>query len=190
MQILLNDDSFTVRYWDWTVPENRDALFKRDRLGESGDDGRVTGDLMSEWFIVCAFTTGQALNISVCNPTITPADRNVYRCGEADNCFHSGWPDQANVERSLRDFDNYRTSTDPQIANKHDKMSFSNHMEGFANDDNPDCDNIQNKKDQRLLCGKEPFIRRRLHNLVRHVLKDIYLFYYEQCRFTYCWVEQ
>ena len=173
MQILLKDDSFTVRYWDWTVPGNRDALFVSSRLGSSDTDGRVTGNLMSMWYIVCVSSDGKPMNSSVCDPTIKPGEeRNVDRCGTAGNCtFQAGWPDEANVRRSLSEFDNYRTTDNPYY-NKYDTMSFSNYMEGFAVDDNDDCTEnsntyIQDEDERNLLCGKrDPKIRRRLHNMV------------------------
>ena len=173
MQILLGDDSFTVRYWDWTVINNQDALFVSNRLGISNiTDGRVTGDLMSTWHIVCASSDGKPINSSVCDPTTTPGQRNVYRCGPVANCsYQDGWPDKANVRRSLSEFHNFRTTANPYY-NKYDNMSFSNYMEGFAVDDNDECEDssdsyILDEYERKLLCGeKEPKIRRRLHNMV------------------------
>ena len=172
MQILLDNDEFTFRYWDWTILENRKALFVFNKLGVSATDGvpatdgRVTGNLMNNWYIVCALTNGESNTNGVCDPTITPGNRNVFRCGKVHgNCGHPGWPDEANVRRGLNDFANYRTNTNPEIANKYNTKSFSNYMEGFAVDDNSECGMFD--EDKNLLCGKEPFIRRRLHNLVR-----------------------
>ena len=166
MQILLGDNQFTVRYWDWTIPSNRLTLFFFNKLGVSNpSNGEVTGALMNNWRIVCADTNGDANKTSVCDPTITPGNRRVFRCGTVGNCGHSGWPDEANVRRGLNDFTNYRANTNPGIANKYDMMSFSNYIEGFAVDD--DCESLGDER--RLLCGENPEIRRRLHNLVSHV---------------------
>ena len=173
MQKLLKDDSFTVRYWDWTVQANRDALFVPNKLGSS-DDGQVTGDLMSTWYIVCVSPDGEPIK-SVCDPTTTPEEMNVYRCGAAGNCDNQDdWPDEENVRKSLSEFANYRTTDNPYY-NKYDMMSFSNYMEGFAIDDTEDeCKNmdsmnfIQEVNRRELLCGTDPKIRRRLHNLVKH----------------------
>ena len=52
-------------------------------------------------------------------------------------------------------------------------MSFSNYFEGFAVDD--ECD--VSDRDKPLLCGSDPVIRRRLHNLVRINLKAIHYYY-------------
>ena len=173
MQILLKDDNFTVRYWDWTAGD-RDALFVIDKLGSSATDGQVTGDLMSTWYIVCATTNGEPIKQLVCDPTITPGQRNVYRCGTAGNCsYQDGWPDKPNVRRSLSEFGNYRTTDNPYY-NKYDTKSFSNYMEGFAFDDNDECTEtsnsyIQDEDERNILCGTEdPKIRRRLHNLVNY----------------------
>ena len=163
MQILLNDDSFTVRYWDWTVPENRNVLFVSNKLGESAANGTVTGDLMSSWYLVCVDSTGTAVRERVCDPTTTPGNHRVVRCGVNAQCGSTHWPDEANVKRALNDFKNYRTTANPNIANKYDTMSFSNYFEGFAVDD--ECDVPES--DKPLLCGSDPVIRRRLHNLVR-----------------------
>ena len=172
MQVLLPDDSFTVRYWDWTVPENRHALFVDDRLGSNNPIGEVTGDLMSNWHIVCAQPdNGKANKSGVCDPTTTPGNRHVFRCGKAGKCDYPDWPDSENVIRGINDikFDNYRTitNTNPKFANKYDMMSFSNYMEGFAVDD--ECENTLMGEKREVLCGDDPDdeIRRRLHNLVR-----------------------
>ena len=165
MQILLGDD-FTVRYWDWT--KQQDALFTPEKLGAYDDDGEVTGELMTDWYIVCADTDGSAKKDEVCDPT--PVNRHVFRCGTVGNCTYRGWPDEENVRRGLKDFANYRTNTNAnsKIINKYDDMSFSNYIEGFANDDNDECINMLEGKERDLICGEEePFIRRRLHNLVR-----------------------
>ena len=58
MQILLGDNQFTVRYWDWTIPGNRNALFVSNKLGVSDDNGKVTGDLLSSWYLVCVDANG------------------------------------------------------------------------------------------------------------------------------------
>ena len=174
MQILLGDADFTVRYWDWTIPANRSALFVENKLGSNDYTGEVTGDLMSNWYIVCALPNGKANKNGVCDPT--PGNRHVFRCGTAGNCSHPGWPDEENVRRSLN-FTNYRTiiNANSKIVNKYDTMSFSNYIEGFAVDD--ECENSLNNCERMLLCGEDPEdlenpnrIRRRLHNLVRKCL--------------------
>ena len=174
MQILLGDDDFTVRYWDWTRPADRSALFVENKLGSNDDTGEVTGDLMTDWFIVCASENGKANKNRVCDPTPGNFSRHVFRCGIAGNCSYPGWPDEENVRRSLN-FTNYRTiiNANSKIVNKYDTMSFSNYIEGFAVDD--ECENsLKTNCERMLLCGEDPDdtenpnrIRRRLHNLVR-----------------------
>ena len=181
MQILLDDETFTVRYWDWTVPENRNVLFVPNKLGESAADGDVTGDLMSSWYLVCADVNGTAVRDTVCDPTTTPGNNRVVRCGVNAHCSSSHWPDEASVKRALNDFENYRTIANPNIANKYDMMSFSNYFEGFAVDD--ECDVPD--RDKPLLCGSDPVIRRRLHNLVRINLQVMHYYYYAQYMVIY-----
>ena len=169
MQILLKDDSFTVRYWDWTIPGNRNASFVYDRLGSSSTSGEVTGKLMNDWYIVCALSNGKSDKSGVCNPT-TPGNRRVFRCGEAGKCHFSEWPDVENAIRGINDFGNYRISSNPQIVNKYDTLSFSNYLEGFAVDDECEIEKTMTEK-RFVLCGKKgKEIRRRLHNLVRTIL--------------------
>ena len=117
MQILLDDDDFTVRYWDWTTEINHHALFVDDRLGSHDDSGEVTGKLMTDWYIVCAQPdNGKADKSGVCDPTTTPGNRHVFRCGKAGKCNYpaSDWPDETNVRRGINDFDNYRTITNTE----------------------------------------------------------------------------
>ena len=169
------DDDFTVRYWDWTKSENRDVLFVDEKLGENDYDGEVTGELMTNWYIVCALQDGRKPDRSgVCDPTITPGNSHVFRCGRAGECSWPDWPDKENVRKGLNDFAKYRTITNPnsEIINKYDMMSFSNYLEGFARDDN--CEASIESYKRELLCGEDPkdlenttSIRRRLHNLVR-----------------------
>ena len=122
MQILLKDDSFTVRYWDWTNQTNQHALFVDGRLGSNDASGYVSGELMDDWYIVCALATslpdGKPDKSGVCNPTTTPGNRHVFRCGQAGRCGFSDWPDVENAIRGINDFDNYRISNYPQIVNK------------------------------------------------------------------------
>ena len=162
MQILLGDNQFTVRYWDWTIPGNRNALFVSNKLGVSDDNGKVTGDLLSSWYLVCVDANGTAVRDTVCDPTTTPGNNSVVRCGVNAHCNSLHWPDEANVKRAINDFEQYRTTANPNIANKYDMMSFSNYFEGFGVDD--ECD--VHEGDKPLLCGSDPVIRRRLHNLV------------------------
>ena len=49
-----------------------------------------------------------------------------------------------------------------KIVNKYNKMSFSNYIEGFAVDDNDECDMIYGKEKYNYFVGKNP-----------HLFKDI-----------------
>ena len=131
MQHVLKGTPFTLRYWDWTTQNDRDALFDNDKLGSSLPNGTVMGELMNDWYTVC-----NASDKSVCDPTIQNLE-GVNRCPDATKCDRTSpdWPDSRNVSRCLMIDQFRRDTTDNDISNKYDKASFSNYLEGFTIDD-------------------------------------------------------
>ena len=82
---MLGDHLFRFHYWNWLDPEQRDVPFKTDRLGEN-IDGKVVGDLVSNWSLVCwCDTSGEVAPLKICNPN-KPSDLKWLRCPNTTNC--------------------------------------------------------------------------------------------------------
>ena len=159
MQHVLKGTPFTLRYWDWTTQNDRDALFDNDKLGSSSpEDGTVMGELMNYWYTVCS-----ASDKSVCDPT-NRNPKGVIRCPDATQCDRTSpkWPDSRNVSRCLMIDKFRRDTTDNDISNKYDKVSFSNYLEGFTIDDL--CDNGNELCDVDYIPSEN--FPRNLHNKV------------------------
>ena len=131
MQYVLNGTPFTLRYWDWTTPGDRNAPFDNDKLGTS-ENGIVMGELMNDWYTVCKGT--ETMDKSVCNPKLHKGN-SVIRCKITGQCEpdYALWPNSSSVEKCLM-IDQFRRDT-TDISNKYDRSSFSNYLEGFAIDD-------------------------------------------------------
>ena len=164
---MLNDTQFTLRYWDWTTQDDRNAFFVDGRLGASSpSNGTVTGTLMNtpKWYSVCKGDEHKPRDMSVCNPEIDKNYTGIIRCKNATTCdpTFEYWPVSQNVSRCLMLHQFRRDTTGNDISNKYDKVSFSNYLEGFA------IDNLCDKGD--ALCNADEIpsenFPRSLHNQV------------------------
>ena len=140
MQYVLNGTPFTLRYWDWTTPGDRNAPFDNDKLGTS-ENGIVMGELMNDWYTVCKGV--KTMDKSVCNPKLHKGN-SVIRCNITEQCEpdYDGWPNSPSTKKCLMLHQFRRDTTDNDISNKYDRSSFSNYLEGFAIDDVDDEVNI------------------------------------------------
>lgn len=169
MQDLLQDENFTVHYWDWRYPDQRTSLFKRGQLGARYNDtnSTVVGDLFNGWETVCWSKNRDGVptpSNSICDPTKMTGP--LQRCPDKDKCDpdYAGWPNDTDVsvalEKSQYDNKNY----DPTATE-----SFRNYMEGFKVVDN--C----NVSDERVrdLCNvkKGCSLQRLLHNTVSYIFE-------------------
>ena len=135
---------FIFPYWDWRDPEQREALFTRDRLGENVD-GTVMGTLFGNWPIVC-WQDAERLrqsNISfvpICDPT-TPVNETLRRCPVDTACEKDNvnWPTYDDLESALS-VKTYDASPYDQTVFGSD-ASFRNRMEGVTSEPGSDCDN-------------------------------------------------
>ena len=131
MQHHLQDDTFTVHYWDWRYPNERRSLFRRDRLGEhDSQTSAVTGDLVNGWQTICWYdgsggVSRPSANQNICNP------RNytglLQCCPDKTHCAdsYSGWPSSQDVQTAVSmgqyDMSDYNAFS----------TGFRNYMEGF-----------------------------------------------------------
>ena len=159
MQYVLDGTQFNLYYWDWTTEDDRDAPFDNDKLGTSSQlDGTVMGELMDHWYTVCT------LEKSVCNPKMEKS-KGITRCTTESECNPNsqGWPNLESAKKCLG-IDQFRrdTTINGGIANKYDKTSFGNYLEGFTIDDF--CDDGDTRCDADFISSEE--FPRDLHNQV------------------------
>ena len=158
-EMRLLDNTFTLRYWDWTKKDDRDILFQSNTLGGIGEDGMVESETFGQqnWMPVCwNGPDGKPAIRNVCDPTINSSDY-ILRCINKDRCHKDGamWPTANHVMTALNIIHYRNSGTTP---NKYDVDSFSNYLEGF------DKNTTSCNKDTEY-CGEEN-IPRRLHNIV------------------------
>lgn len=152
VQILLNDASFTVRYWNWTDLDDRTSIFSVNKLGARGTNGSVISRYYggNNWKSVCWFPSG---SVKTCDPRNPIGIRPIIRCPSPTECAgdYSRWPSTESVELALQ-----KSSFSNAPYNKHAEDSFRNFLEGF--DPNPDPN-----PDMEVSSDN---ITRLLHNLV------------------------
>ena len=155
MQIALNDRTFTVRYWDWTVESNRNSLFTDDKLG-GNNNGDVTGKYYGSqnWKTICwKIEKGKT-----CNPSDESARYTLRRCPSKEDCNNMmNWPTRESVIKAL----SYDTFAEGPYYNKYSTQTFSNALEGFDPETEKTCDS-----DAYTKCDDGTHIARELHNLV------------------------
>ena len=167
---MTGDENFTVHYWDWRNPDQRESLFTSDRLGaHAHNNNRIAEEHMfSRWQTVCWYggsTNAENTEPSgICNPNVFTGP--LQRCPDARTCAadYEGWPSFADVQTAvgMQDYDhaNY---------NKYSPRGFRGFMEGFQVLDRG-CDT--NTARGRDLCevesveGVDKGIQRLLHNTV------------------------
>ena len=158
MQILLEDPSFTVRYWNWTNTNDRTSIFSLNKLGSNSDGGTVNSKYYggNNWKSVCWFRDSTKKN-QTCNPTDPDGIQSIIRCPSPTQCAndYSKWPSQETINRALK-LDSY--SNEPY--NKYSENTFSNFLEGFEPNYTA-SDNLEN-----LEIKEGDGIARHLHNLV------------------------
>ena len=159
MQILLNDPSFTVQYWNWTNTNDRTSIFSVKKLGSNSDNGTVTSKYYGEnnWKSVCWFRDSTKKH-QTCNPNDSDGIRPIVRCPSPTQCTddYPKWPSQETINRALT-LSLYSNET----YNKYSEDTFSNFLEGFEPNPSGDLDNLEIKK------GEDgDYIARHLHNLV------------------------
>ena len=160
MQILLEDPSFTVHYWNWTDTDDRTSIFSLNKLGSNDDNGTVNSTYYGEdnWQSVCWFPSESTKKNQTCNHTDPDGIRPIIRCPSPTQCAddYPKWPSQETINKALN-LDLYSNET----YNKYSEGTFSNYLEGF--EPNP-SGNLEDLEFTEGADGNP--IARRLHNLV------------------------
>ena len=156
MQILLNDPSFTIQYWNWANPNDRTSIFFFNKLGSNGNDGTVNSKYYggNNWKSVCWFHNSTKKH-QTCNPNDPDGIRPIIRCPSPIQCTndYSKWPSQQTINRALN-LSLY--SNEP--FNKYSENTFSNFLEGFEPNPSGNFENLE--------INSGDGIARHLHNLV------------------------
>lgn len=151
-----NYHTFRFRYWDWTK-DNRNDIFRPDRLGIHDDSGVVSGNLFNGgWETTCWHARSGTTKGTTCNPLSDTRYPDILRCPQITNdrdyprgsCEDSpNWPTLADVnialEKNVYDNGNYDFESN----------SFRNYMEGFEVDANGECNN-------KRLCSSKTSLRK------------------------------
>ena len=158
MQLLLDDPSFTVRYWNWTNTNDRTSIFSLNKLGSNSDGGTVNSKYYggNNWKSVCWFPFDSTKEHPTCNHTDPDGIRPIIRCPSPTQCAdtYSKWPSQQTISRAL----SLSSYSNGPYYNKYSENTFSNFLEGF--EPNPSCD-LEN-----LEINSGDGIAHHLHNLV------------------------
>ena len=166
MQHFLNNDTFTVHYWDWRKEDERTSLFESNRLGAHNSvTPQVTGDLLlNGWETICWYSRNGNMNRpeqNICNPG-TPTG-SLQRCPVKTACAanYSGWPSYDDV-RTAVSMGEYDWSPYNRYS-----QGFRNYMEGFHIVDQ--CD-VQTRGQDLCMSvtinGTDKGLQRLLHNTV------------------------
>ena len=156
IQILLNDSSFTVHYWNWTNTNDRTSIFSFNKLGNNSDNGTVNSKYYggNNWKCVCWFPSNSTKQHQTCNPNDSDSMMAIVRCPSPTECAgtYSKWPSQQDIKKALS-----LSSYSNRPYNKYSESSFRNFLEGFQPDPNPNPDIAE--------VGSDNIIRL-LHNIV------------------------
>ena len=146
---MINDDSFSLPYWDWTKPENRKPVLSNDWYGSSVN-GNIQGRFAA-WQTICWNKTDLTCDRKgiLCDPTITTG--LLRRCPVDAACNENSqlWPTQKDVDVAVS-MPNYDSSPYSFAS-----TGFRGYAEGFVNNS---CGS------DNALCNKG--IERKLHNAV------------------------
>lgn len=136
MQVLLNDSSFSIPYWDWTDFEGQTdwntLLFSDDKLGSHDENGTISGSYYSgdNWQTTC----WPPPSTEFCDPSMHGI-QPIIRCSNNTACTAVAelFPSRRDVIRALTQ---YQVWADPDNEdydpfNKYAKNSFCNFLEGF-----------------------------------------------------------
>ena len=172
IQVAINDIEFRLPYWDWSDPDQREILFKRDRLGENMEDTSnpnsrprvVMGDLFdNNWITYCWNdpSTITTFPVSICDPTEL-SNQALRRCPYPDKCERSNedWPSKTDVEKAVA-IEKYDSSPYHRCINDKEHT-----MEGFLAIKECTAGNTLCSSDK---CPGLP-ITRKLHNTVSTLL--------------------
>ena len=166
MQYHLNDDNFTVHYWDWRDPNERRSLFRRDRLGEHDSrTSAVTGRLFEDWPTRCWYNgSGDVLPPveNICDPRNDTGP--IQRCPDKERCAanYTGWPTYQDVQDAVGmgqyDMPDYNAFS----------TGFRNYMEGFLVVDQCDSETDRGRDlcNTKTIDGTTENVQRLLHNTV------------------------
>ena len=169
MQHFLNDDTFTVHYWDWRDPDQRASLFESNRLGAHYlQTSAVTGDLVNGWQTICWYdgsggVSRPSANQNICDPKNDTGP--LQRCPDKERCAanYTGWPTYQDVQDAV-----YMTQYDIPDYNAFSTTGFRNYMEGFLVVDQ--CDNKTDRGrdlcNNKTIDGITKMVQRLLHNTV------------------------
>ena len=161
MQILLNEPSFTIRYWNWTNPNDRTSIFSSNKLGTNSNDGTVNSKYYggNYWKSVCWFPSDSTKNSQTCNHTDSDGIRPIIRCPSPAQCAddYPKWPTQEIINRALN-----LSSYSRGPYNKYSENTFSNFLEGYEPSPSGDRENLE--------INSGDGIARHLHNLVSECL--------------------
>ena len=88
MQLLLDDPSFTARYWNWTNTNDRTSIFSINKLGNNANDGTVNSKYYggNNWNTVCWFPSDSTKEHQTCNHTDPDGIRPIIRCSSPTQC--------------------------------------------------------------------------------------------------------
>ena len=165
IQIMTDNHTFRLPYWDWRDPLQRDVLFQRDRLGENVD-GNVEGVLFDDdmWQTRCweDIEPDPPLPLPICDP-VQPSGENLRRCPNATLCDknNENWPSYEDIATAIA-IDSYDTSPYDRFVEDTDN-SYRNYMEGFITKPGEDCgdDTMCSFDDKRNVT-----VSRKIHNTV------------------------
>jgi len=165
MQIFLQDENFSLHYWDWRNPKQRRSLFQSNRLGEHNMfTSAVTGQLFDNdgWQTVCWYNGSGGVSRPEPHRICDPRDNTgpLQRCPNKTTCEanYTGWPSSDDVKAAVNEQD-----YDISGYNKFSHGGFRNLLEGFKVVSS--CGNSIRGRD---LCLEEDGMRleRLLHNTV------------------------
>ena len=168
MQHFLNDDNFTVHYWDWRDPDQRTSLFESNRLGaHHPQNSTVTGDLVNGWRTICWYNgsggvSRPSANQNICDPRNDTGP--IQRCPDKERCAanYTGWPTYQDVQDAVN-----MTQYDMPDYNAF-STGFRNYMEGFLVVGQ--CDNETDRGrdlcNNKIIDGTKEKVQRLLHNTV------------------------
>ena len=140
LQILLDDSSFSIPYWDWTDFGDEDdwntVLFSEDKLGRHNESGSLFGEYYSgeDWKSIC-WPPPDPLSGLLCDPDDESGIKPVIRCPNNTACTAAAelFPTRRDIVRALTDYPVWADpdNEDYEPFSKYATKSFCNFLEGF-----------------------------------------------------------
>ena len=176
MQVLLNDSSFSIPYWDWTDFDGQTdwnmLLFSDDKLGSHDETGTLNGQYYSgeSWQSICwPPPSGE-----ICDPSVyVQGIKPVVRCPNNTACTKAAmlFPTRDDVIRAHTEYQVWAdpNNEDYEPFNKFATKSFCNFLEGFDLQPHTENDTHPLSSDVTVEMNVTKTMNRVLHNTVSHV---------------------